>query len=146
MGHSSLTGNICKQEGASLIRAMLSKEAAFFRQQLSFIVADIIYEWMSVSLGLTALYNSGNGSCSKKSISNGYESLLRDRRLRLIVAKALRSARRDTLLMLRLCWVSFVVSVTASAVAFHRIILDSAEAYLGGQASFIPKKRYAVSA
>ena len=40
-----------EQDGAALIRTMVSKEATFFRQQLCTVVADIIYLWMCEAFG-----------------------------------------------------------------------------------------------
>lgn len=145
-------------DGASLIRAMVSKEGGFFRQQLCGIIAEILYHWMLGAIGSStrvAQYNSrvklasgtsnyelGPSSGRSTSIYD-YQSIFRDRRLRVIFSKALRSAQSDPVLMLRFCWSSLVIFVTASALACHRAVVNLSEAYLG-PLSFVPK-RFAIS-
>lgn len=145
-------------DGASLIRAMVSKEGGFFRQQLCGIIAEILYHWMLGAIGSStrvAQYNSrvklasgtsnyelGPSSGRSTSIYD-YQSIFRDRRLRVIFSKALRSAQSDPVLMLRFCWSSLVIFVTASALACHRVVVNLSEAYLG-PLSFVPK-RFAIS-
>lgn len=68
---------------------------------------------------------------------------MKDRRLKVIFFKVLESGRKDPVLMARLCWVSFVTLVAASALACHRVVVSLSEAYLG-RLSFAPKK-FAVS-
>lgn len=127
-----------KQDGASLVRAMVSKEAVFFRQQLCGIIADILYKWMSNNIGLG---NIAPAHCEAP--VDEYLPILRDRRLRVIASKAFRDAQRDPLLMLRFCWVSFVMGLTAAAMACHRIIVNLSEAYFG-PISFA-HKRFAIT-
>lgn len=145
-------------DGASLIRAMVSKEGGFFRQQLSGIIAEILYQWMLGAIGSstrvaqyssrvklasgTSNYELGPSSGRSMSIYD-YQSIFRDRRLRVIFSKALRSAQSDPVLMLRFCWSSLVIFVTASALACHRVVVNLSEAYLG-PLSFVPK-RFAIS-
>ncbi|KAJ0100924.1 hypothetical protein Patl1_06133 [Pistacia atlantica] len=108
---------IMTADGASLIRAMVSKEASFFRQQISRVIANILYQWMIESLGsrvsvtqnnsqLTLAHGADNGdlgSSSTLSTPNyDYQSFLRDKRLKVIFLKVLDPVRRDPVLMLRL--------------------------------------------
>ncbi|MBA0669888.1 hypothetical protein Goklo_000102 [Gossypium klotzschianum] len=148
-------------DGASLVRAAVSKEAKAFRFQLCKIIADILYQRMVKALGQlvpasqysyklrlaggqqnTELHPSARLSTS--STVYDYQSLLSDRRLKLILSKILNSARKEPALMLRFYWVSFVTFIAASALAFHRLLISLSAAYIG-PASFIPK-RFAISA
>ncbi|GKU91734.1 hypothetical protein SLEP1_g5561 [Rubroshorea leprosula] len=140
--------------GASLVRAMVSKEAGFFRHQLCRIIADVLYQWMVVALGLGARATqyssqvrlaggSGNievGPSSRLSNPNyDYQSLLRDRRFKVIFLKILDSTRKEPMLMLRFCWASFVMFITASALACHRLLISLSETFLG-PVSLTPKR------
>ncbi|KAE7996938.1 hypothetical protein FH972_001614 [Carpinus fangiana] len=132
-------------DGASLIQAMVSKEAKFFRQQLCTIIADILYQWMCEALGqdiaitqsssrvrfMSGPDNRELGSSSRLSTPIcDYNSILRDRRLKVIFLKALNSTRRRPVLFVRFCWASFVMFVAASAVACHRILVSVSETYI----------------
>ncbi|XP_048134549.1 uncharacterized protein slr1919 isoform X2 [Rhodamnia argentea] len=145
-------------DGASLIRAMVSKEGGFFRQQLCGIIVDILYQWMLGAIGSStrvAQYSSqvklasGTSDCelgppSRSSMSTyDYQSIFKDRRLRVIFSKALRSAQSDPVLMLRFCWSSLVIFMTASVLACHQVVVNLSEAYLGPM-PFAPK-RFAIS-
>ena len=122
-----------EQDGASLVRAVVSKEAKVFRFQLCKIIADILYQWVFEALG--------QGMPARQ---YSYQSLLRDRRLKVIFFKILKSARREPVLMLRFYWALFVMFIAASALAFRRLLVSLSEAYLG-PLSFAPK-RFAISA
>ncbi|KAG7992925.1 hypothetical protein I3843_02G152000 [Carya illinoinensis] len=145
-------------DGASLIRAMVCKEAKFFRQHLCRVIASILYQWMCETLGqgikvtqsssqvrlVGGLDNRELASSSRLSLPiRDYHSILRDRRLKVIFLKVLNSTRRDPVLLMRFCWASFVMFVTASALACHRFLVSLSETYLS-PVSFAPK-RYAVS-
>lgn len=141
-----------------MIRAVVSKEAKFFRQQLCGVIADMLCQWILETLGggVTAqngsrmALNSGTASRDLGPSSRlstpmyDYHSILRDRRLRVIFSSKLNSARRDRILMLRFYWVSFVMFVTASALACHRALVFLSEAYLGPLK--IAPRRYAIGA
>ncbi|XP_059456102.1 uncharacterized protein LOC132186243 [Corylus avellana] len=146
-------------DGASLIQAMVSKEAKFFRQQLCTIIADILYQWMCEALGqdiaitqsssqlrfMSGPDNRELGSSSRLSTPIcDYNSILRDRRLKVIFLKALNSTRRRPVLFARFCLASFVMFVTASAVACHRILVSLSETYIGRVP--VAPKRFAFSA
>lgn len=129
-------------DGASLIRDIVSNEAKPFRLQLCKITADIIYNSIcATALGKTLMASTSDHAIYRSSITPAidYESLVRNRRLRVIVRKVLESGRKDPLLMVRLCWVSFVTLVAASALACHRVFVSMAEGYLGNL-NFTPKK------
>lgn len=140
-----------------MIQAVVSKEAKVFRQECCRVIADILYLWIFKALG----QDDTTIRCSSQILAIGtdnkelspssrlstpiydYDSLLRDRRLKVIFSNVLKSARRNPVLMLRLYWVSFVMFVTASALACHRVIVSLSEAYFG-PVSF-PRKQYAIS-
>ncbi|KAK9019492.1 hypothetical protein V6N11_054010 [Hibiscus sabdariffa] len=152
---------IMTADGASLVRAAVSKEAKVFRFQFCKIIADILYLRMFEALGRfvpasqyshklrlaggrlnTELHLSSR--LSTTSTVYDYQSLLNDRRLKLILFKILKSARKEPALMLRFYWVSFVTFIVASALAFHRLLISLSEAYLG-PISFSPR-RFAINA
>ncbi|KAK4436016.1 hypothetical protein Salat_0765300 [Sesamum alatum] len=127
-------------DGASLIQALVSKEASSFRQQLCKAVADILYQSMCKTLmqvlsisKFSSLMSISTGAENSQISSTNieYESILRDRRLRVIFFKSLNSAKKDPILLLRFCWASFVLFFVASAVASHRLLVSIAGAYLG---------------
>lgn len=147
-----------EQDGASLIRMMISKDAVFLRQQLCKAIADVLYQRTIEVIGqgiATIQHGSQLRSISgpnKRDLSSNsmlsspmsdYQSILKDRRLKVIFFKALDSARRDPVLTLRFCWVSFIMFMTASALACHRILVSLSESYLGPLS--LPSKRVAVS-
>ncbi|KAL0452177.1 UNVERIFIED_CONTAM: hypothetical protein Slati_1195800 [Sesamum latifolium] len=127
-------------DGASLIQALVSKEASPFRHQLCKAVADILYQSMCKALtqvlsiskfSSPMLISTGAESHKISSTNIDYESILRDRRLRVIFFKSLNSAKKDPILLLRFCWASFILFLVASAMASHRLLVSIAGAYLG---------------
>lgn len=142
-------------DGASLIKAMVSKEAKPFRQHLCEIIADIMCQRVIKLFGqgiTVSRYSQANGPGNIESglparsplPAYDYISIFRDPRLRVIFSKALKSASRDPILMLRFCWACIIVIVTSSAMACHRVLACLSEAYL--QPIFDAPKRYAVGA
>lgn len=136
-------------DGASLVRAFISKEAKFFRQHLCRIVADILSQWIFEALGsnvissqmqLTGAPNVMLGSSSAV-FSRDYDcnSTLRDRRLKLILFKVLGSARKSPILMMRFLCSSSLIFIKASAVACHRFLVCLSMAYLD-RASLAPRE------
>ncbi|KAJ0963777.1 hypothetical protein J5N97_028899 [Dioscorea zingiberensis] len=147
---------------ASLVRTMVSKDAAFFRKHMSRALADVIFLWM------TEVFRAGKVNEPSK-ITHGIASLkmqqdrdskietvvpsaasglalltvLRDRRMKVIFFKVLDSIRSDPILMLRLCWSSLTVLVTASVLALHQSLVYWSEAWLTSVA-YVPK-RFAIS-
>lgn len=129
------------QDGASLVRAMVSKEAVIYRQSLSRIISNILYESIYDAIeGRHATHQYGSKARLKSRAENfsrvsmpisGYKSILRDRRLKVIFFKILESARKDRILILRFGWASFVMLLSASAIACHRVVVSLSEAYIG---------------
>ncbi|TXG49556.1 hypothetical protein EZV62_025431 [Acer yangbiense] len=141
-------------DGASLIRAMVSKEGSVFRKQICMVIADALYQWMfevrrrgiSVTKYTSKVRLAGGpdnrdlGSSSRLSTPIvDYKSFLRDRRLRVIFSKILEPLRRQPVLMLRFCWASLVMFVTALALAYHRKLVSLSESYIS-PISFSPKR------
>lgn len=93
--------------------------------------------FMPMSATCNPIYRSSSSS-SMPAVD--YKTLVRNRRLRVIVRKVLESGRKDPLLMLRLCWVSFVTLVVASALACHKVVVSMSEEDYLGRLSFTPKK------
>ncbi|EEF29135.1 Ubiquinone biosynthesis protein coq-8, putative [Ricinus communis] len=132
-------------DGASLVRAVVSKEAVFFRQQLSRVIADLLYQWVVKTLGIgnkatkyssqvrltSELDNKELGPSSNLSMSMyDYQSIFQDRRLKVIFSRILNSAMKNPVLMLKLCWTSVVMVVAASALACHRVLVSLSEIYI----------------
>ncbi|KAF6167902.1 hypothetical protein GIB67_027680 [Kingdonia uniflora] len=113
--------------GASLTRALVSNEALLFRQQAVRALADVIYQWMNKVLG--PWNKEGGQSSILPTPIYEYQTLLRDRRLKVIFYRVLESTRKEPLLMFRLCWVSFAMFVSASALACHQVVVSWSEAY-----------------
>ncbi|XP_047319768.1 uncharacterized protein slr1919 [Impatiens glandulifera] len=114
-------------DGASLVQAMVSKEATFFRKWLCRAIADVLYQWM------------GGAKIYSQNTTIGYEEILRDRRLKVIFFKIMRSVRKKPMLMLRLSWHSLLIFVKAVALACHRMLISLSKAYLA-QISVAPKQ------
>ncbi|KAL8533092.1 hypothetical protein ACS0TY_009370 [Phlomoides rotata] len=116
---------IMTADAVSLIRALASHEASPFRKQLSKIIADILYKWMSKALEskLSSQVIVASGT------NHEYESILRDRRLRVIFFKSLNSARKDPIVLLRFCWASFTVLFVASAMACRAVLATLVASY-----------------
>ncbi|KAJ9175588.1 hypothetical protein P3X46_014130 [Hevea brasiliensis] len=146
-------------DGASLVRALVSKEAVFFRQQLCRTIADLLYQWtvQTLGLGITATQycsqlrstsefdNRELGLPSPLSMPlHEYQSIFKDRRLKVIFSRIIDSARKDTVLMLKFCWTSFIMVVAASALAFHRVLVSLSEVYISRLS--LASKRVAIGA
>lgn len=139
-----------------MIQAAVSKEASPFRQQFCMALADTVYKWMCQALvkcfnlsRLSSVLTVASeakyrriGSTRLTSPSSEYESILRDRRIKVIFSKAIYSARKDRILMLKFCWSSFVMFFVASALACHRVFVSLSEAYVGP--SSYPSKQIAM--
>jgi aarF domain-containing kinase len=136
---------------------MVSKEGKVIRQQLCKVIADALCQLMIKLFGQGATDTQyprvmlANGPSNKESgrsssAAYDYNSIFRDRRLRVIFSKVLKSASSDKVLMLRFCWSSLVIMITASTLACHRVVLSLSEAYLGPIFDAPKRTRYAVNA
>ncbi|KAG6416155.1 hypothetical protein SASPL_123579 [Salvia splendens] len=118
-------------DGASLIRALVSKEAISFRQELCQVVADILYKWISGAMEKGLNIPKGSSPFTDASSTNDeYKSVFTDRRLRVIFSKCYNSARKDPLLVLRFCYASLSMLFMASAMACRRVLAALIRAYL----------------
>lgn len=125
---------LIKQNGTSLIRTFISREALVIRQKLCMTIATTMYQWMVGSLGIESLKFI---SLSDPPPSSGinitvkdFKILINDKRVRVILRKILESAKSDRVLMLRFCWTSFVMSLTTTALACHRFVISVSEGYV----------------
>ncbi|CAN1798517.1 Uncharacterized protein sll0005 [Linum perenne] len=133
-------------DGASLIQGLVSKEAIPFRQQFCKVIADVIHQWIVQTYGqhIPAIkYSSSKNkelvpSSRSSAISLAdYRAIHGDPRLKVIFLRILDSTRKDSVLMLKLCWTCFMMMVTASAIACCRVLVSFSEALLS---SFAPKR------
>lgn len=133
---------------------MVSREAGSIRQQLSAVIADVLYQWIlrflpkavqvspltsQVQLASGSNINIGRDSTSRLQSIDDYQSFLRDRRVKVIFFKILDSARKDPVLMLRFYWTSFVMIATVSVLACTKVLVTLFEASVPGS-SFNPKQ------
>uniref|UniRef100_A0A1J3HHL7 Protein kinase domain-containing protein n=1 Tax=Noccaea caerulescens TaxID=107243 RepID=A0A1J3HHL7_NOCCA len=120
--------------GTSLIRTFISKEANVIRQKLCTTIADTLYQWMVGVFGIKSLKFISLSDPPPSSRTNitveDFKTLIRDKRVRVILRKILESAKTDRVLMLRFCWTSFVMSLTTSALACHRFVISVSEGYV----------------
>ncbi|EHA8590377.1 hypothetical protein COCNU_scaffold017833G000020 [Cocos nucifera] len=121
-------------DATSLTGAIVSKDATFFRQHLSWALADIISHWMIKAVG----WNEALGQHDAPS-PPVLQKVLSDRRMKVILYKVLHDIRGDPILMLRLCWSSFTIFVTAVALALHRFVVYGLGA-LFTSVSFVPRR------
>ncbi|CAN1338535.1 Uncharacterized protein sll0005 [Linum perenne] len=117
------------RDGASLIQGLVSKEAIPFRQQFCKVIADVIHQWINKEL-------VPSSRSSAISLAD-YRAIHGDPRLKVIFLRILDSTRKDSVLMLKLCWTCFMMMVTASAIACCRVLVSFSEALLS---SFAPKR------
>ncbi|GJM87279.1 hypothetical protein PR202_ga03219 [Eleusine coracana subsp. coracana] len=141
--NSPATRRLLNQNGKSLARDMISKDALMFRVLLSKVIADVVCQWMLNVTGLnragehkphtqmTTRMNEGDLVLSKDSSTLiALQAALRDRRLQVIFAKFMRELKEEPLLMVRVSWNMFVISVTSAAVGLHRFMVLMSEKYL----------------
>lgn len=146
----------CKQDATSLVHAMISKEAIFFHRHVRSVLADLLHNWMIKAVGVENKITSYSSRMTTSNVHHGremrpssessaslYQDILKDRRLKLIFSKVLNSIRKDPMLVLRFCWTSFVIFVSASALACHRFLVSWSEIYMTPIS--IAPKRVAVS-
>jgi aarF domain-containing kinase len=143
------------QNAKSLARDMISKDALMFRILLRKVIADVVCQWMLNVTGLkgagehrpqmqmTTGPNEGDMVRSKESsILMAFQAALRDRRLQVIFAKFIRELREEPLLMVRVSWNMFAISVTSAAVGLHRFLVCLSEEYLTTLPPPVPPPRH----
>ncbi|RWR81487.1 hypothetical protein CKAN_01017300 [Cinnamomum micranthum f. kanehirae] len=143
-------------DATSLVHAMISKEAIFFHRHVRSVLADLLHNWMIKAVGVENKITSYSSRMTTSNVHHGremrpssessaslYQDILKDRRLKLIFSKVLNSIRKDPMLVLRFCWTSFVIFVSASALACHQFLVSWSEIYMTPIS--IAPKRVAVS-
>ncbi|CAN7007456.1 hypothetical protein IGI04_010622 [Brassica rapa subsp. trilocularis] len=120
--------------GTSLIRTFISKEAHAIRQKLCTMVADTLYQWMVGISGVNSLKFISLPDPPPSSGTNitvkDFKSLIEDKRVRVILRKILESTKSDRVLTLKFGLTSFVMFLTASALACHRFVISVSEGYV----------------
>ncbi|KAI4302336.1 hypothetical protein MLD38_038094 [Melastoma candidum] len=86
-----------------------------------------------------AQYSSQLAAMEGEGENADYQAMWKDRRLRVIFFKAVRSAQKDPMLMLRFYWSAFTILLAASALACRRVMVSFAEFHLRST-SFSPKR------
>jgi len=122
----------------SLARDLISRDALMFRVLLRKVIADIVCKWMLNVTGLKRvaetrmrMENDGHLVLSEESSTlMALQAVVRDRRMQVIYSKFLRELREEPVLMVRVSWNMFVISVTSAAVGLHRFMVFLSEEYL----------------
>ncbi|KAG2654782.1 hypothetical protein PVAP13_1NG499400 [Panicum virgatum] len=122
----------------SLARDLISRDALMFRVLLRKVIADIVCQWMLNVTGLKRvaetrmrMENDGHLVLSEESSTlMALQAVVRDRRMQVIYSKFLRELREEPVLMVRVSWNMFVISVTSAAVGLHRFMVFLSEEYL----------------
>ncbi|TVU27799.1 hypothetical protein EJB05_19300 [Eragrostis curvula] len=133
----------------SLARDMISRDARKFRVLLSKVVADVVCMWM---LNVTGLKRSGESKSQPHPTTGknerdlvlfkeSFQAALRDRRLQVIFAKFMRELKEEPMLMVRVSWNMFVISVTSAAMGLHRFMVFLSEEYLPSLPPPVPSPR-----
>jgi aarF domain-containing kinase len=131
------------QNAKSLARDLISRDASMFRVLLSKVIADVVCQWMLNVAGLkrvaetrmrtpvTIGKNDGHLVLSEESSTlMALQAVVTDRRMQVIYSKFVRELREEPVLMVRVSWNMFVISVTSAAVGLHRFMVFLSEEYL----------------
>ncbi|CAN6274048.1 unnamed protein product [Urochloa humidicola] len=138
----------------SLARDLISRDALMFRVLLSKVIADVICQWMLNVTGFKRVAETrirtpmtiGEDDArlvlfEESSTVVALQAAVRDRRMRVIFSKFVRDLRKEPVLMVRVSWNMFVISVTSAAVALHRFIVFLSEEYLPTLPPPVPSPR-----
>ncbi|CAO2047107.1 unnamed protein product [Urochloa humidicola] len=138
----------------SLARDLISRDALMFRVLLSKVIADVICQWMLNVTGfkrvaetrirtpMTIGEDDGRLVLSEESSTvMALQAAVRDRRMQVIFSKFVRELREEPVLMVRVGWNMFVISVTSAAVTLHRFIVFLSEEYLPTLPPPVPSPR-----
>ncbi|CAL4885877.1 unnamed protein product [Urochloa decumbens] len=142
------------QDAKSLARDLISRDALMFRVLLSKVMADVIYQWMLNVTGfkrvaetriltpMTVGENDDHLVLSEESSTQmALQAAVRDRRMQVIFSKFVRELREEPVLMVRMSWNMFVISVTSAAVGLHRFMVFLSEKYLPTLPPPVPSPR-----
>ncbi|KAH0462721.1 hypothetical protein IEQ34_010296 [Dendrobium chrysotoxum] len=137
-------------DAVSLCSAMISKDAILFRQNISMLLADVIYTWMSKTIMRDnrpwSPYKGQAIELEEQTKTTNLAQLytiMRDRRLKVIFYRMVREVRRHPVLLLRSCWSCFTIAVMALVISVPRFIAHCTESFFNSLA-FVPR-RIAVS-
>lgn len=127
----------------SLARDLISRDALMFRVLLSKVIADVVCQWMLNVTGLKRVAeNDGHLVLSEESSTMvALQAVVRDRRMQVIFSKFVRELREEPVLMVRVSWNMFVISVTSAAVGLHRFMVFLSEKYLPTPPPPVPPPR-----
>ncbi|CAN6279674.1 unnamed protein product [Urochloa humidicola] len=138
----------------SLARDLISRDALMFRVLLSKVIADVVCQWMLNATGLkrvaetriktpiTIGEDDGRLVLSEESSTlMTLQAVVKDRRMQVIFSKFVRELREEPVLMVRVSWNMFVISVTSVAVGLHRFIVFLSEEYLPTLPPPVPSPR-----
>jgi aarF domain-containing kinase len=70
-----------------------------------------------------------------------FQTAVRDRRLKVIFSKFVRDIREDPILMVRVSWNMFAISVVSAAIGVHRFIVVLSEEFLSTLPPPVPPPR-----
>ncbi|CAL4967527.1 unnamed protein product [Urochloa decumbens] len=145
---------IMTADAKSLARDLISRDALMFRVLLSKVMADVVYQWMLNVTGfkrvaetrirtpMTVGENDDHLVLSEESSTQmALQAAVRDRRMQVIFSKFVRELREEPVLMVRMSWNMFVISVTSAAVGLHRFIVFLSEEYLPTLPPPVPSPR-----
>ncbi|CAL4885876.1 unnamed protein product [Urochloa decumbens] len=145
---------IMTADAKSLARDLISRDALMFRVLLSKVMADVIYQWMLNVTGfkrvaetriltpMTVGENDDHLVLSEESSTQmALQAAVRDRRMQVIFSKFVRELREEPVLMVRMSWNMFVISVTSAAVGLHRFMVFLSEKYLPTLPPPVPSPR-----
>lgn len=120
----------------SLARDLISRDALMFRVLLSKVIADVVYQWMLSATGLkrvmetkiqtpmTTGKNEGHLVLAEESSTlMVLQAAVKDRRIQLMFTKFVRELREEPVLMIRVSWNVFLISVSSAAVGLHRFLV-----------------------
>lgn len=120
------------QNPRSLARDLISKDALMFRVLLSKVLADVVCQWMLNVTGLKRVAgNDGHLVLSEESSTLVVlQAVVKDRRMQVIFSKFVRELKEEPVLMVRVSWKMFVISVTSAAVGLRRFMVFLLKKYL----------------
>lgn len=120
----------------SLARDLISRDALMFRVLLSKVIADVVYQWMLSATGLKRVMETKIQTPMTTGKNEGHlvlaeepstlmvlQAAVKDRRMQLMFTKFVRELREEPVLMIRVSWNVFLISVSSAAVGLHRFLV-----------------------
>ncbi|KAG6475958.1 hypothetical protein ZIOFF_065190 [Zingiber officinale] len=139
-------------DSTSLARTFISKDAKPLRRDLSSALADILFQWTSEAFRRNGVEERNklnrnmileSEQMERKPASPSQlsvpllQTVLRDKRLKVIFYKIANGVRQDSMLTVRVCWSLAAVLATAAVLAMHRALVYWSETH--GR-SFLPRR------